>query len=152
MAELNRTAIKREKVTRLAKEAANAGIPAQTFYETIKGTDLSMRKQNVLNIYRDFGGGTKLNYDTASSAKTTIDTEYSIRVKRGFLVDQNGDYVTNEQGHKIGDWVTVRTNKKLSRKEVIDMVKDMPTDYPLRGKLGIGWLGAIKIGKIIQRR
>lgn len=99
----------------------------------IKGTDLGLSRQTVNDIYnfqlknfRSLKFSPQIQYDKLQSSKHRIIKNYSFVVQRGYLIDENGNYVRDNKGKRIGNYVTIATDEKLSRAEIKKKAMSIP--------------------------
>lgn len=140
---------------RYSQTLIKQGYSFNQFYKATKGTTLGTRRSTALSIYQEEKREYTIQQKFSRSRKDKIDYEnlpfsqsktlkkYSFTVQRGYLLDDDGKYIKDKKGNKIADYVTVITNRKLSRSEIKEKAESIPTGK--QGTKGHGHKGRVRI-------
>ena len=117
---------------RIAQAAVRSGMPLNAYCNALKETDWWSSRAKAKAIYQDEqerysrderlarGRKESIDYDGLNTSRTDIVSEYSFTVQKGYLVDENGRYIRDAYGNKVGNYITVRSNRLLTRSQIIE--------------------------------
>jgi hypothetical protein len=113
------------------------GFTQQKFVDALSGTDLYTNRTDARNAWNEsklrlrnnikLQRSKTIDYDNLNESRTNIVSKYSIQVGIQYH-DEAGNYEINNDGSRRTSFITVRTNKKLSRKQILNKAKNSSTD------------------------
>ena len=133
---------------------------AEWLYKNSLGTDLKLSRKTIQQLYKEqlhiyrsekFSPVLPVYRDKVLSkyeSKGRLVKNYSFLVRRGYLIDSDGNYILDNSGKRVENVVTVVTDKMLSRKEIIQAAGKPP---PIaQGKSGVK--SDMKIIRMLKNR
>lgn len=135
---------------------------AEWLYKQSQGTDLKLSRSKIQAIYKEqlyayraekfspIMPVYKEKILPKYESKTRLVKEYSFLVRRGYLVDDSGNYILDKNGARVENLVTVISDKKLTRKQILESVEK---PNPLqKDKYGQTIKPAMKIIRMLRNR
>lgn len=147
---------------RYAENYLNQGLSFNEFYKRTQGGNLESSERYTRSIWNDEkekyqfqqdlskSRSQKIPYDKLPESKGRLLRNYSFVVQRGYQVDDDGNYILDKNGEKIEDYVTVISDKEMSRKEILDTARSIPSGK--EGTKGYGWKGRVRLTRAVRRK
>jgi hypothetical protein len=97
---------------------------------------------------KNFRESNQINYTNLPESKNKTLKNYSFVVQRGYQTDEDDNYIKDKKGNLIPDYVTVISDRQLTRQEIIEQAKTIPSGQ--NGTKGHGYKGRIRLVRAVR--